>query len=126
LNYVTGGLKIYNYKDKNMTENNMPEQRKTRKEFETEIITKAWKDKQFKQELLSNPKAVYERELNQKLPDSLQIRVVEEDSNTIYLALPKAPEANEELSEEALESIAGGHSLVIILNYGPYILARWQ
>jgi hypothetical protein len=101
-----------------MTENNMPEQRKTRKEFETEIITKAWKDKQFKQELLSNPKAVYERELNQKLPDSLQIRVVEEDSNTIYLALPKAPEATEELSEEALEAIAGGLIIPIDFIFG--------
>jgi hypothetical protein len=97
-----------------MTEKNMPEQRKTRKEFETEIITKAWKDKQFKQELLSNPKAVYERELNQKLPDSLQIRVVEEDSNTIYLVLPKAPEATEELSEEALEAIAGGRFVLVL------------
>jgi hypothetical protein len=97
-----------------MTENNMPEQRKTRKEFETEIITKAWKDKQFKQELLSNPKAVYERELNQKLPDSLQIRVVEEDSNTIYLALPKAPEVSEELSEESLEAIAGGGVYLVV------------
>jgi hypothetical protein len=108
-----------------MTDKNMPEQRKTRREFETEIITKAWKDRQFKQELLSNPKAVYERELNQKLPDSLQIRVVEEDSNSVYLVLPKAPEATEELSEEALEAIAGGGLYIGVQGQGWGVLVIW-
>ena len=34
-------------------------QPKTRQEFESQLIIKAWQDEAFKQELISNPKAVY-------------------------------------------------------------------
>jgi hypothetical protein len=39
-----------------------------RQELEAELIAKAWKDEAFKQELISNPKAVYAREIGQELP----------------------------------------------------------
>lgn len=91
-----------------MIDNSMPEKKRTRREFETELIAKAWKDAAFKQELLSNSKAVYARDLEQQLPEHLEVRVVEEDSNTLYLVLPKSPQVSEELSDEALEAVAGG------------------
>lgn len=85
-----------------MTEN------KGRREFEADLIAKAWKDEAFKQELISNPKAVYARELGQQLPEHLNIRVMEETSSTLCLVLPKSPQVTEELSEEALQAVAGG------------------
>jgi hypothetical protein len=91
--------------------------RLSRHEFETEIIAKVWKDNAFKQELLSNPKAVYSRELQQELPDGLEIKILEETSNTLYLVIPRNPlnaEVTEDLSEEALESVAGGGNIVSV------------
>ncbi|NEQ20151.1 MAG: NHLP leader peptide family natural product precursor [Microcoleus sp. SIO2G3] len=82
-----------------------------RHEFESELIARAWKDEAFKQELVSNPKAVFARELQQEMPEGLEIRVLEETPNTLYLVIPRNPldtQVTEDLSEEALEAVAGG------------------
>lgn len=86
---------------------------KGRREFESELIAKAWKDEAFKQELISNPKAVYVRELGEQLPENLKIKVMEETSDTLYLALPRSPQVTEELSDEALEAVAGGGGYLV-------------
>ncbi|MFS0519415.1 NHLP leader peptide family RiPP precursor [Nostoc sp. UIC 10607] len=83
----------------------------TRHEFESKLIAKTWQDEAFKQELISDPKAVYARELGQEIPESLKIQVLEESANTVYLVLPRKPEVASvegELSDEALEVVAGG------------------
>lgn len=83
-------------------------QPQSRQELESKLIAKAWQDEAFKQELISNPKAVYARELGKQLPENITIRVMEETPDTIYLALPTSPQVSEELSDEALEAVAGG------------------
>jgi hypothetical protein len=88
----------------------------TRHEFETELIAKAWKDEAFKQELLNNPKSVYCERLQQELPEDLEIQVLEETPNTLYLVIPPNPmntKVSEALSEEALEAVAGGGAIEI-------------
>ena len=80
----------------------------SRNDFEANLITKAWQDEAFKQQLMNDPIAVYESELGRKAPDNIEIKVLEETSDTTYLVIPKKPEASEELSEESLESVAGG------------------
>ncbi|MFN6487494.1 MULTISPECIES: NHLP leader peptide family RiPP precursor [unclassified Nostoc] len=85
---------------------------KGRREIESQLIAKAWKDETFKQELISNPKAVFARELGQELPENLKVKVLEETADTIYLALPRSPQVSEELSDEALEAVAGGWHFV--------------
>ncbi len=93
---------------------NQTSQPQTRHEFETQLIIKAWKDESFKQELISNPKAVYARELGQTIPEMPEITVLEESSNALYLVIPKKPVnvvASEELTDEALEAVAGGFKL---------------
>jgi hypothetical protein len=85
-------------------------------EVEARIIVKAWKDEAFKQELLRNPKAVLQRELGRelgvvvRLPDDVDVRVLESPPRTLYLVLPSAPaaEIRSELSEEQLEAVAAG------------------
>ncbi|MEH2072561.1 MAG: NHLP leader peptide family RiPP precursor [Nostoc sp.] len=81
---------------------------KGRREIESDLIARAWKDEAFKQELIRNPKAVFARESGQKIPENIEIKVVEETGNTLYLVLPKSPQVSEELSDEALEAVAGG------------------
>ena len=100
--------------------------RLSRHEFELELIAKSWKDQAFKQELLNNPKAVYARELQQELPQGLEIQVLEETPSTLYLVIPRNPmtaQVTEDLSEEALESVAGGFAVTAVV--GAAVEAIW-
>jgi hypothetical protein len=91
-----------------MTEQNQM----TRNDLEARLVARAWQDDDFKQELLSNPKAAFEREFGDKVhisEGSADIRVFEEKANSFYLVIPKKPNINtEELSEDQLEAVAGG------------------
>ena len=65
---------------------------------------------EMERRLLEDPKAAVEEELGTRLPESVQVRAVEESAQTIYLVLPSASPIGEggELSDQALESVAGG------------------
>ena len=70
------------------------------------IIAKALKDDGYREELLANPKHAIQQEFGKELPLGLEVRVVEESSNVVYLVLPPKPVV--ELSETDLEAVAGG------------------
>jgi len=78
---------------------------RTRKDLEIHLITRALKDEAFKRELLTNPKAVVEKELGAKLPEELEINVIEETEDTLYMVLPCNP--YEEMSESELKAALG-------------------
>lgn len=78
---------------------------KTRKDLEIHLITRALKDESFRAELIANPKAVIEQEIGSKLPDELEIMVLEETEDTVYMVLPCNP--YEGLSEEELKASLG-------------------
>lgn len=88
----------------------------SRKDLEVQIIEKAWQNEAFRQELLCNPKALIEAELGKKLPSDLQITVLEETPSLIYLVLPANPDqlADQELSAEELDLVAGGSMFTIM------------
>ncbi len=97
----------------------MTEQNQTRESIETKIIAKALEDDAFRQELLNNPnaaKAEIEKDLGQKLPETFQLRVVQETENMAYIVLPVTIPANQELADEQLEAVAGGKGLTIRLD----------
>ena len=71
------------------------------------VIAKAWKDDGFHQELLDDPKATIEKELNVKLPEGLSVQVHEQSERVLHLLLPPRPEESE-LSDAQLEAVAGG------------------
>jgi hypothetical protein len=87
----------------------MAEQR-TRREFELQLIEKAWKDAAFRQALVTDPQGAVERELGAKLPAGLQVKLVEESANTYYLVLPANPDRAPAgaLADQQLEAVAGG------------------
>ncbi len=84
---------------------------KNRSEVFNRLILKAWEDEEFKQKLLTNPRAVYAQEFGYQVPDNLAFEVIEETLDAIKIVLPVNPFlkiAEEELSEEILDAIAGG------------------
>jgi hypothetical protein len=84
-----------------------------RTEAESRIIQRSIEDDAFRQRLLEDPKAAVEQEIGTQLPDEVRVVAVEETADTIYLVLPGTPMAGgggEELSDQQLESVAGGGS----------------
>ncbi|MBH8562238.1 NHLP leader peptide family RiPP precursor [Nostoc sp. CENA67] len=78
---------------------------KTRKDLEIHLITCALKNEGFRQELITNPKAVVEKQIGTKLPEELEIKVLEETEDTLYMVLPCNP--YEGISEEELKVFLG-------------------
>jgi 5'-3' exonuclease len=82
-----------------------------RAEWERRLINRSLEDEEFRRRLLDDPKGTLEQELGSRLPEGVEVRVVEESTDTIYLVLPSATaldDQGDELSEEELEAVAGG------------------
>jgi hypothetical protein len=92
----------------------MEAQALTRRDLETALIEKCWKDSDFKKAVLSDPKGMLERHIGQKLPTQLSIVIHEEDANTLHFSIPPAPSNLTELSDDDLEKVAGGTDVLLI------------
>ena len=91
------------------------------------IIAKALKDDGYREELLANPKHAIQQEFGKELPLGLEVRVVEESANVVYLVLPPRPVV--ELSDADLHAVGGGFSITSGATRGPatgwYPLDEW-
>jgi hypothetical protein len=85
----------------------------TRRDLETALIEKCWKDPEFKNAVLSDPKGMLERHMGQKLPELIKILIHEEDANTLHFSIPQAPSNLTELSDDDLERVAGGTDFIV-------------
>ena len=72
-----------------------------------QVIARASTDAAYREMLLSDPRAAMEQAFGQQLPATLQVKVIEQEPNTLYLVLPRAGAGNE-LSEDALDAVVGG------------------
>jgi hypothetical protein len=82
-----------------------------RAELERRLIQRSLQDEHFRQQLLSEPKAIIERAIGTQLPERVRVVALEESTDTIYLVLPSASSLGgegEELSDQELEAVAGG------------------
>ena len=69
-----------------------------------QIVDKSALDADFRQQLLSDPKATISEELGVTIPDSMNVVVHESDMQTVHLALPPDPN----ITEEQLEAVSAG------------------
>ena len=76
----------------------------SRAEMERRLIDRSLQDEEFRQRLLAEPRAAIEQDLGSRLPESVEVRVVEETEDTIYLVLPSASPLGQggELSDQEL------------------------
>lgn len=77
-----------------------------RKMVEEKIINKAMEDPEFRQALLSDPRAALQKALKLSVPAEIDIEILEEKPNKFYLVLPFNPK-NVELSDDLLKGVAG-------------------
>jgi len=85
----------------------------SRRELESKIVAKAWRDPKYRAALLKDPKAVLEAELKAihpdiELPKSLNVNVHEEDADTYQIVLPRNPKdiSLSEVVGDDLEAVA--------------------
>jgi hypothetical protein len=87
------------------------------------VIERAQRDESFRQRLLDDPKAAISDELDVEIPDSLEIRVVEEQPEEVVLVLPAAARARE-VTDEQLAGVAGGGGIISEAGHGDPLLCR--
>ena len=78
-----------------------------RKLAEAEIVSRAWADDSFRQQLEVDPRAAFEA-AGFPLPAGTSVTVTKEVAQTISIVLPPKPESLSELDEQELSSVAGG------------------
>ena len=77
-----------------------------------QVITEAWENETFKQELINDPVTAIEKLTGEKvqLPEGKTLVVRDQtDEATVYINIPAEPEATDvELNEDQLEAVSGG------------------
>ena len=71
----------------------------------TKVVLKAWKDPQFKERLVKDPIGAL-KDQGIEIPHDVIVTVFENTDKQFFFVIPREPEG--EMSEEQLESIAGG------------------
>ncbi len=93
----------------------------TRKDFESAIIAKAWKDPAYLTRLRQDPRGMVQQELSAlhpgaKLPADLGVSVHEEDEKHVHLVVPKNPQAADQtLTDDDLDQAAGGTGVGVVV-----------
>jgi hypothetical protein len=81
----------------------------SRKDVREALVRTALKDVSFRESLVANPKLVVERALGTKLPEDMEVVVVQETDEKMFIVLPmELPFETGDLSDAELEQIAGG------------------
>jgi hypothetical protein len=95
----------------------------SRREIEEKIVALAWRDDDFRQKFLADPKRQFEEKLDIKLPASLRMTAYAEDANHLHFVIPAKPAGIKELSDEELEKVAGGVTPAMIVTLASVSLA---
>ena len=71
------------------------------------IFATCWKDEAFKARFMSDPKGVL-KEHGLDVPDSIDVKVVENMDDCVHITLPTPPVGDQDLSDDDLRNAAGG------------------
>jgi hypothetical protein len=77
-------------------------------------VAKAWADEDYKQRLLSDAVTVLKEE-NVNVPDGMDVKVVENTKDLIYMVLPAAPDSEEGAIDDVEERLAAMSCLCLCL-----------
>ena len=80
----------------------------SRGEIQDLLIKFASTSPQYREALVKDPKLVLSRQLNTEIPTWLKVKAVQDSADTIHVVVPYVPREGEELSDSALEQVAGG------------------
>jgi hypothetical protein len=83
--------------------------------IEHQLVDWAFRYELFKEDLLSDPRQVVEKELAMKLPRSFEVHALEESETTRYLILPRNP--YEDIGSEAQLSDLAGITLLEVAHW---------
>jgi hypothetical protein len=72
-----------------------------------DLFAACWKDEALKARFMADPKAVL-TERGIEMPDGMDVKVVENNDNTVHITLPKSPVDVMHLTDEELGVAAGG------------------
>jgi hypothetical protein len=80
------------------------------RDYELDIIVKAWRDEPFRKRLLKNPKQAIEKEFDIIIPPEITISVHEENEYSLHLIVPSVPSnfSATDLSDDELKDVIGG------------------
>lgn len=82
-----------------------------RQGLEAQVIERAGKDPQFRDQLKQDPHGTVSRDFGVQVPQDITLEILEETPTKVYLVLPASPaQRGQELSGEELEAVAGGWS----------------
>ena len=81
----------------------------SRKDVREALVRTALKDEAFRESLVANPKLAVERALGTKLPEDMEVVVLQETDEKMFIVLPmQLPFETGDLTDAELEEIAGG------------------
>ena len=80
----------------------------TRGEIVDKLALYAAESKENWDRATSDPKGVLKDQLGLEFPEDFNINVVQDTKDTMHIALPYMPQEGEALSDDDLESVAGG------------------
>ena len=73
-----------------------------------DIIAQAMKDDEFRSQLIRNPKEILEKATGVSLPAGIDVEVLQETENKIYLVIPSEPIIEDPaVNDRIFESVAG-------------------
>lgn len=80
----------------------------TENQYQSALVARAVKDQAFRSRLLDSPQTTIEQALGVKLPENVEVKVLEEKPNTIYIVLPPPLAAPTRASTDlGLDEVAG-------------------
>jgi Nitrile hydratase, alpha chain len=81
----------------------------SRKDVREALVRTALKDEFFRDSLVANPKLAVERALGTELPEDMEVVVLQDADDKMFIVLPmQLPFETGDLSDAELEKIAGG------------------